>query len=114
MCANRKNPRTACIIVTTEESISPQLAEVADVELDVRALDPDQRVESVGLAPGEPAAQLDRRTERGCARSTGPGTRPPRAGPASWRRAGTAEAWLGHWRHLAKENKPRQGSPHPQ
>ena len=36
----------------------PGLAEVADVELDVRALDPDQRVEPVGLAPAEPAAQL--------------------------------------------------------
>ena len=36
----------------------PALAEVADVELDVRAFDPDERVEAVGLAPGEPAAQL--------------------------------------------------------
>ena len=36
----------------------PGLAEVADVELDVRALDPDQRVQGVGLAPAEPAAEL--------------------------------------------------------
>lgn len=33
-------------------------AEVADVELDVRSLDPGQRVQAVGFAPGEPAAQL--------------------------------------------------------
>ena len=35
------------------------VAELADVELDVCALDPDQRVEGVGLAPGEPAAELE-------------------------------------------------------
>jgi len=29
-----------------------------DIELDVGALDPGQRVEPVGLAPGEPAPQL--------------------------------------------------------
>ena len=34
------------------------LSEVSDVELDVRTLDPDERVEGVGLAPGEPAPQL--------------------------------------------------------
>lgn len=33
---------------------------MADVELDVSALDPSQRVEAVGLAPVEPAAQLER------------------------------------------------------
>ena len=38
----------------------PGLAELSDVELDVRALDPDQRVQVVGLAPGEPASQLQR------------------------------------------------------
>jgi hypothetical protein len=32
--------------------------QVADVELDVGAFDPDQRVEAVALAPGEPATQL--------------------------------------------------------
>lgn len=32
--------------------------ELADVELDVRSLDPDQWVQPVGFAPGEPAAQL--------------------------------------------------------
>ena len=31
----------------------PGLAEVSDVELDVCSLDSDQRVETVGLAPGE-------------------------------------------------------------
>jgi hypothetical protein len=36
----------------------PAVAEVADVQLDVRALDPHQRVQGVGLTPGEPAAQL--------------------------------------------------------
>jgi hypothetical protein len=36
----------------------PALAEVADVQLDVRALNPDQRIEAVGLAPAEPATQL--------------------------------------------------------
>jgi hypothetical protein len=34
------------------------LAEVANVQLDVRALDTDQRVESAGLAPREPAPKL--------------------------------------------------------
>jgi hypothetical protein len=36
----------------------PGLAEIADVQLDVRALDPDQRIEAVGLTPAEPATQL--------------------------------------------------------
>ena len=36
----------------------PGLAELADVQLDVRPLDPDQRFQAVGLAPAEPAAQL--------------------------------------------------------
>ncbi|MEJ7742823.1 MAG: hypothetical protein WKF73_09895 [Nocardioidaceae bacterium] len=36
----------------------PGLAELADVQLDVGSLDPDQRVQAVGLAPGEPAPQL--------------------------------------------------------
>ena len=34
------------------------LCELADIELDVGPLDSDQRVKVVGLAPGEPAAQL--------------------------------------------------------
>ena len=38
----------------------PGLAELADVELDVGSLDPDQGVEAVALAPGEPATQLER------------------------------------------------------
>lgn len=32
--------------------------EVPDLQLEVGALDPDQGVESLGAAPGEPAAQL--------------------------------------------------------
>jgi len=35
-----------------------RLPEVPDVELDVTALDPDQRVEPVLLAPAEPAPEL--------------------------------------------------------
>lgn len=34
----------------------PGIAELADVELDVCPLDPDQRVKCVGFAPGEPAS----------------------------------------------------------
>jgi hypothetical protein len=33
-------------------------SEVSDVELNMGALDPDERIESVGLAPSEPAPQL--------------------------------------------------------
>ena len=58
MWAKRKYPRTACIIVTTEESISPRVAELADVQLDVGALDPNQGVQPAGLTPGEPLSQL--------------------------------------------------------
>jgi hypothetical protein len=36
----------------------PGLAEVTYVQLDVGALYPDQRVEAMGLAPAEPAAEL--------------------------------------------------------
>ena len=36
----------------------PGLAQAADVQLDMGTLDPDQRVEAVGLAPVEPAPQL--------------------------------------------------------
>ena len=36
----------------------PGLAEVTDIQLDVSPLDPDQGVESVDLAPAEPAAKL--------------------------------------------------------
>ena len=34
------------------------LARTGDVELDVSALDPEKRVQAVGLAPAEPTAQL--------------------------------------------------------
>ena len=37
----------------------PRIAQVADVQLDVSPLDPDQRIQPVGLAPGEPAPQLE-------------------------------------------------------
>jgi hypothetical protein len=37
---------------------SPGFAEATDVELDVSALDSHQRVQAVGFAPFEPAAQL--------------------------------------------------------
>jgi hypothetical protein len=36
----------------------PAAGQVPDVQLDVRSLDPDQRVEGVALAPGEPPAKL--------------------------------------------------------
>lgn len=38
----------------------PGLPELADVELDVGALDPDEGVEAVALTSGEPATQLER------------------------------------------------------
>ena len=81
MWANRKNPRTPCIIVTTEESISPALAEVADVQLDVSPLDPDQRVQTVGLAPGEPARAAGSAYRTWVRPDTGPGRRPRPAAP---------------------------------
>jgi hypothetical protein len=34
------------------------VVQLADEELDVRPLDADQRVQGVGIAPGEPAPQL--------------------------------------------------------
>ena len=37
----------------------PAFTRVTDVELDVATLDPDQRIESVPLAPLKPAAQLE-------------------------------------------------------
>lgn len=58
MWAKRKYPRMACIIVTTEESISPRFPETADVELNVGSLDFDQRVQFVGFTPCEPLPQL--------------------------------------------------------
>src|SRR5688572_12096502 len=57
MWANRKNPRTACIIVVTEESISPA-SPSCPMYLDMLSLDPEERVKPVALAPGEPPAQL--------------------------------------------------------
>jgi len=42
MWANRKYPRTACIIVTTEGVHQPPVAELADIELDMGSLDPGQ------------------------------------------------------------------------
>ena len=45
------------MIVLMEDGIRP-VAEVADVQLHVCALDTTQRVESVGVTPVEPAAQL--------------------------------------------------------
>ena len=59
MWANRKNPRTRVHHRDDRGVHQPGLAELADVELDVGSLDPDQRVEPVGLAPGEPAPQLE-------------------------------------------------------
>ena len=58
MWANRKYPRTAVHHGVDRGGHQPGFAEVADVELDVRSLDPDQWVQPVGLAPGEPSAQL--------------------------------------------------------
>jgi hypothetical protein len=34
------------------------IMQMADVELEVGPLEPNERIEAVGLAPGEPAAQL--------------------------------------------------------
>jgi hypothetical protein len=47
------------------------VAELADVQLDVGALDPDQRVERVVLAPGEPLPQLEGVQDVGAARVAG-------------------------------------------
>jgi hypothetical protein len=41
-------------------SHEPGRAQVTDVQLDVGALDPDQRVQAVDLAPAEPALELVR------------------------------------------------------
>ena len=57
MCANRKKPH-GMLIVTTEESINPRSASRRMLELNMSSPDPDQRVESVALAPGEPLPQL--------------------------------------------------------
>ena len=75
----------------------PRLAEVADVELDVGSLDPDQRVQSVGLAPGEPPSRAGSCTGGGCARRTGPGRRPPPAGRSTSSLARRAAAWSWTW-----------------
>ena len=94
------------------------LAEGADVQLEVSPLDPDQRVHEVGLAPGEPAAQLVGVQRVGCARSSERGRTPPRAGPVSSRRAGTATAsrgwcWSWSWRPPAAWRPcPSRGPPH--
>jgi hypothetical protein len=53
-----EEPRTSCIIVLHRGGHLPAAAEVADVQLDVGPLDPDERVRAVGLAPLEPPAQL--------------------------------------------------------
>ena len=56
---DRKNPRTPCTIVLTEETRESAVPEVSKVELDMGALVADQRVEVVALPPREPAgAQL--------------------------------------------------------
>ena len=36
----------------------PTVVELADVQLDVGTVDPDQRIQSIALTPGEPALQL--------------------------------------------------------
>jgi hypothetical protein len=47
------------------------LAKLADVQLDMSALDPHQRVESVALAPGQPLPELKRVQDMGTARVPG-------------------------------------------
>jgi len=90
----------------------PGLAEVSDVELDVCSLDSDQRVEVVGLAPGEPAAELV-----GVQRVGVPGV-PGQVGHRGTlgrcHRIGLErkKRRSGHSMHLASETKPRHGSPH--
>lgn len=44
MRTNRKKPRTLCIIVLIDEGISPAVAEVADLRLNVRPFDGDQEI----------------------------------------------------------------------
>jgi hypothetical protein len=58
MWANRKEASNAVHHRVDRGHLQPALAEVADVELEVRSLNADQRVQVVGPAPGEPAAQL--------------------------------------------------------
>ena len=70
----------------------PGLAEVADVELDVGALDADQRIHAVDFAPSRTSGGAGRRTTSGCGRSIGPSTKRPPAVAGSSGLAGTAEA----------------------
>lgn len=58
MWAKRKYPRTACIIVLTEDAIRPDSVSNRDVQLNVGALDTEQRIQPVALGPCEPAPKL--------------------------------------------------------
>ena len=90
----------------------PGLAEVSDVQLDVCSLDSDQRIQIAGLAPGEPAAELV-----GVQRVGVPGV-PGQVGHRGTlgrrHRIGLErkKRRSGHGMHLARETKPRHGSPH--
>ena len=82
---------------------------MSDVELDVSALNPDERVERAGLTPGEPASQLGGVQRVGVAGVAGK----VRDGRELGRRHGI---WLegqedAHRIHLAELGKPRPGPP---
>ena len=58
MCAHWKNPPHGVQHGVDRGVPQPSVVQVADVELEVGPLQSDERVQAVGLAPGEPAAQL--------------------------------------------------------
>jgi hypothetical protein len=76
--------------VFTEESISPGLTEPPDVQLDVSPLDPDQRVQPVGLAPLEPLPQLEGVEGMGAPGAAGQVRHGPPAARSTSMTAGTA------------------------
>ena len=88
------------------------LAEPADVQLDVSALDPDERVEPIGLTPGEPFPQL------GCIHDVSapgvPGQIGDRRQLGGRHRRGLEREHgrrNGHSNHLARRPNRRQTSP---
>jgi len=93
----------------------PGRAQVSDVELDVGSLYPDQGVEVVGLAPGEPAAELVGVQRVGVPGVPGqighPGTL-GRCHSIGLERKKRRSGRRGHGMHLARETQPRHGSPH--
>jgi hypothetical protein len=89
----------------------PGLAQVSDVELEVCPLDSDQRVEAVGPAPGEPAAELVGVQRVGVPAVPGQIGHRGTLGRRHSIGLEQKKRRSGHGMHLAKETKPRHGSP---